>query len=105
MRFKATIGTPLQLSKLVATLERMGDTCTVHLTPELMQFAVVPDKDAVHLSADVNHSWAQKIEVRSAISQPVEQTPEMREIFRQQLPAILSTLTQKRVQLLQKLTG
>lgn len=54
MRFKATIGTPLQLSKLVATLERMGDTCTVHLTPDLMQFAVVPDKDAVHLSADVN---------------------------------------------------
>lgn len=54
MRFKAVIGTPLQLSKLVTTFERVADACVVHLTPEMMQFVVTPDKDNMHLSADVN---------------------------------------------------
>ena len=55
MKFKARIGTPIQLSKLVTTLEKVADTCVVHLTPEMLQFGVAPDgKDNLQACADLN---------------------------------------------------
>ena len=56
MRFKATMGSALQLSKLLQTLDKVAETCIVHLTPELIQFGVAATegKDNLHVCADVN---------------------------------------------------
>ena len=56
MKFKAVLAAPVQLSKLLQTLDKVADTCVVHLTPETVQFGVAAaeGKDNVHVSADVN---------------------------------------------------
>ena len=39
----------------MVTLERVADTCVVHLTPEMIQFGVAPSgKDSLQACADVN---------------------------------------------------
>ncbi len=55
MKFKATMGSAAQLSKLVLTLEKLADRCVVHLTPDIIQFGVAHvGKDSLHACADVN---------------------------------------------------
>lgn len=57
MKFKATFGSPQQLSKLVQTLDKLADTCVVHLTPEGLRFGVVSEGKEnlnLHVSCDVS---------------------------------------------------
>ena len=62
MKFKALVAAPDQLAKLLGTLDRVSDSCVVHLTPELIQFAAAPQSsgksgsssDGLHVCADLD---------------------------------------------------
>ena len=42
MKFKAHLVLPDQLAKLLATMNRVADSCVVHLTPQLIQLQAAP---------------------------------------------------------------
>jgi len=61
MKFKAVLGAPQQLSKLIQTLDKLADTCVVHLTPDLLRFGVLSEgRDSLnlHVSCDVSQACA-----------------------------------------------
>ncbi|KAL1520795.1 hypothetical protein AB1Y20_022359 [Prymnesium parvum] len=54
MKFKATIGSPHQLSKLVLTLNRLADVCLVRLDNNLISFSTAAEgKDGVPVFGDL----------------------------------------------------
>lgn len=55
MRFKGTIGSPKQLSQLVAMLGKLSDTCVVHMTPDTISFGVAASSNSgVHACAELS---------------------------------------------------
>ncbi|KAJ1622887.1 checkpoint protein Hus1/Mec3 [Pavlovales sp. CCMP2436] len=57
MKFRARFGNAAQLSKLVQTLDRIGDSCVVHLTTDNVAFAIVGDAgDGIQVWADMSRS-------------------------------------------------
>ena len=54
MKFKATIGSPHQLSKLVLTLNKLADVCLVRLDDDLISFATQAEgKESVPVFGDL----------------------------------------------------
>ncbi|KAG8462873.1 hypothetical protein KFE25_001646 [Diacronema lutheri] len=57
MKFRARFGNAAQLSRLVQTLGRIGDSCVVHLTADSIAFAIVGDVgDGVQVWADMSRA-------------------------------------------------
>jgi len=55
MKFRGTFGAPVQLSKLVTMLAKLSDSCVVHMTPEIMAFAIAAGASAgVQVGAELS---------------------------------------------------
>lgn len=57
MKFRARIGNGLQLSRMVQALDRVGDTCVMHLNRDVIAFAIVGDAgDGLQVWGDLVHT-------------------------------------------------
>ena len=54
MKFRAQIGSALQLSKLVGSMAKLGDSCLAHFSSNMIQFAVSAESEGVRAHADVH---------------------------------------------------
>ena len=54
MKFRAQIGSAKQLSSLVGSLSKLGDSCLAHFSSTMIQFAVSAESEGVRAHADVN---------------------------------------------------
>ena len=54
MKFRAQIGSALQLSKLVGSMAKLGDSCLAHFSSNMIQFAVSAETEGVRAHADVH---------------------------------------------------
>ena len=54
MKFRAQIGSALQLSKLVGSMAKLGDSCLAHFSSNMIQFAVSAESGGVRAHADVH---------------------------------------------------
>ena len=54
MKFRAQIGSAMQLSKLVGSMAKLGDSCLAHFSSNMIQFAVSAESEGVRAHADVH---------------------------------------------------